>query len=220
MAHHVETLVIGAGPAGLATAYALAKAGRAVTVLEMDPVHVGGLSRTVDYKGFRLDVGGHGLVSKRREIVDLWDEILPGEVGDRPLVSRMLYRGKFYAYPLKAFDVLANLGVWTAAKCMASFAWARLRPIDNPATFRQWGRNRFGETLFSMFFKTYAEKVWGMNCDEISADWASQRIEGLDLGATIADGVRRSLGARSRPSGAGPGFPNTAAPIARSAAPT
>ncbi|OYX90148.1 MAG: FAD-dependent oxidoreductase, partial [Novosphingobium sp. 35-62-5] len=117
---------------------------------------------------------------------------------DRPRLSRIYYREKFYAYPLKAFEALANLGIWTAARCMASFGWAKARPIKDPTTFHQWVRNQFGEKLFSIFFKTYTEKVWGMSCDEISADWASQRIKGLDLAAAIVDGVKRSLGVRAK----------------------
>ena len=212
MAQHVETLVIGAGPAGLTTAYTLAKAGRPVTVLEMDPTYVGGISRTVDYKGFKFDIGGHRFSSKSKEIVDLWNEILPDDFIDRPRLSRIYYREKFYAYPLKAFEALANLGVWTAAKCMASFGWAKFRPIQKPATFHQWVRNQFGEKLFSIFFKTYTEKVWGMSCDEISADWASQRIKGLDLGAAIIDGLKRSLGVKAKAgqkAGTGEGAPKT-----------
>ena len=206
MGQHVETLVIGAGPAGLTTAYTLAKAGRGVTVLEMDPTYVGGISRTVDYKGFKFDIGGHRFFSKSQEIVDLWNEILPDDFIDRPRLSRIYYREKFYAYPLKAFEALANLGVWTAAKCMASFGWAKFRPIAAPTTFHQWVRNQFGEKLFSIFFKTYTEKVWGMSCDEISADWASQRIKGLDLAAAIVDGVKRSLGVKAK---RGEGAPKT-----------
>jgi protoporphyrinogen oxidase len=207
MGEQVETLVIGAGPAGLTAAYALSKAGRGVTVLEMDPVYVGGISRTVDYKGFKFDIGGHRFFSKSREVVDLWDEILPHDFIDRPRLSRIYYREKFYAYPLRAFEALANLGVFTAAVCMASFGWAKARPVRDPKTFHQWVRNQFGEKLFSIFFKTYTEKVWGMSCDEISADWASQRIKGLDLAAAIVDGLKRSLGVR--PKAAAEGGPKT-----------
>jgi protoporphyrinogen oxidase len=136
-------------------------------------------------------------------VVDLWNEILPDDFIDRPRLSRIYYREKFYAYPLKAFEALANLGVWTATKCMASFGWAKFRPIAAPTTFHQWVRNQFGEKLFSIFFKTYTEKVWGMSCDEISADWASQRIKGLDLAAAIIDGVKRSLGVKAKASAEG-----------------
>jgi protoporphyrinogen oxidase len=191
---HCETLVIGAGPAGLTTAYSLAKAGRSVTVLEQDPVYVGGISRTVEHNGFLFDIGGHRFFSKSKEVVDLWNEILPDDFLDRPRLSRIYYGRKFYAYPLKALEALRNLGVFTSALCMASFAWAKLRPTPNAKTFHQWVRNQFGERLFRIFFKTYTEKVWGMSCDEISADWAAQRIKGLDLWSAVKDGLKRSFG--------------------------
>jgi protoporphyrinogen oxidase len=194
MVRVMETLVIGAGPAGLTTAYTLSKEGREVVVLEKDPVYVGGISRTVNYKNFLFDIGGHRFFSKSKTIVDLWQEILPDDFIERPRLSRIFYQKKFYAYPLRAFEALRNLGVWESALCMASFGFAKAFPVRRPSTFHQWVRNQFGERLFSIFFKTYTEKVWGMSCDEISSDWAAQRIKGLSLGAAILDGMRRSLG--------------------------
>jgi protoporphyrinogen oxidase len=194
----IDTFVIGAGPAGLTTAYTLAKAGRDVLVIEQDPVYVGGISRTVNYKGFLFDIGGHRFFSKSKEVVALWNEILPDDFIDRPRLSRIFYKNKFYAYPLRAFEALRNLGVFQSVACVASFAYAQAFPIKAPKTFHAWVRNQFGERLFSIFFKTYTEKVWGMGCDEISADWAAQRIKGLSLGRAIIDGVRRSLGVKSK----------------------
>jgi protoporphyrinogen oxidase len=193
-----ETLVIGAGPAGLTCAYSLAKAGRDVLVLEKHPTLVGGISRTASHKGFLFDIGGHRFFSKSKEVVDLWNEILPDDFIERPRLSRIYYGGKFYAYPLRAFEALANLGLIESALCMASFAWAKATPVRSPTTFHQWVRNQFGERLFSIFFKTYTEKVWGMSCDEISADWAAQRIKGLDLMAAVLDGLKRSLGVKTK----------------------
>jgi len=198
---HIETLVIGAGPAGLTAAYTLAKAGRPVLVLEQDPVYVGGISRTAEYKGYLFDIGGHRFFSKSKEVVDLWNEILPDDFLERPRLSRIYYGKKFYAYPLKALEALKNLGLFTSTLCMASFAWAKVRPVENPRTFHQWVRNQFGERLFSIFFKTYTEKVWGMSCDDISADWAAQRIKGLDLWSAVRDGLGRSLGLGRKRSG-------------------
>ena len=200
-----DALVIGAGPAGLTTAYELAKAGRSVHVIEQDPTYVGGISRTVDYKGFLFDIGGHRFFSKSKEVVDLWNEILPDDFIDRPRLSRIYYDGKFYAYPLKAFEALRNLGILESVACVASYGYARLFPVKAPKTFHQWVRNQFGERLFSIFFKTYTEKVWGMGCDEISADWAAQRIKGLSLSAAVIDGLRRSLklGSGKAPSAGG-----------------
>ena len=200
MSRSVETLVIGAGPAGLTAAYSLAKQGRDVLVVEQDPTYVGGISRTVDYKGFLFDIGGHRFFSKSKEIVDLWNEILPDDFIERPRLSRIFYRNKFYAYPLKAFEALRNLGVPTSAACMASFAFAKAFPVKEVRSFHQWVRNEFGERLFSIFFKTYTEKVWGMSCDEISADWAAQRIKGLSLGVAILDALRRAIG-KGKPAG-------------------
>ncbi len=189
----LDALVIGAGPAGLTTAYSLVKADKRVLVIEQDPVYVGGISRTVSYKGFLFDIGGHRFFSKSKEVVDLWDEILPDDFIERPRLSRIYYNKKFYAYPLKAFEALRNLGPFESVRCLASYAMAKLLPIKQPRTFHEWVRNQFGERLFSIFFKTYTEKVWGMGCDEISADWAAQRIKGLSLSGAIIDGLRRSL---------------------------
>jgi protoporphyrinogen oxidase len=197
----IDNLIVGAGPAGLTAAYTLAKAGREVVVLEQDPIDVGGISRTVNYNGFLFDIGGHRFFSKSKEVVDLWNEILPDDFIERPRLSRIFYGGKFYAYPLKAFEALANLGLYESALCMASFGLAKLFPIKSPLTFHDWVRNQFGERLFSIFFKTYTEKVWGMSCDEISADWAAQRIKGLSLAGAIFDALKRSVGIRG---GGGP----------------
>jgi len=188
-----DVFVIGAGPAGLTTAYCLTKETPSCLVIEKDPVHVGGISRTVSYNGFLFDIGGHRFFSKAKEVVDLWNEILPNDFIERPRLSRIYYDGKFYSYPLSAFEALANLGLVRSAMCMLSFGYAKTFPIKDPTTFHQWVRNQFGEKLFSIFFKTYTEKVWGMSCDEISADWAAQRIKGLDLGVAVMNALTRAL---------------------------
>ncbi|HTJ03002.1 MAG TPA: NAD(P)/FAD-dependent oxidoreductase [Methylovirgula sp.] len=193
-----DALIIGAGPAGLTTAYSLVKAGRSVCVIEQDAAYVGGISRTVNYKGYLFDIGGHRFFSKSKEVVDLWNEILPDDFIERPRLSRIYYRGKFFAYPLRAFEALRKLGLMQSTLCLASFAYARAFPVKNAKTFHQWVRNQFGERLFSIFFKTYTEKVWGMSCDDISADWAAQRIKGLSLAGAVIDGLKRSLGLHKR----------------------
>ena len=200
-----ELFVIGAGPAGLTAAYCMSKETPSVIVVEKDPGYVGGISRTVHYKNFLFDIGGHRFFSKAKEVVDLWKEILPDDFIERPRLSRIYYGGKYYSYPLNAFEALSNLGLVNSAACMLSFGYAKASPIKDPQTFHDWVRNQFGEKLFSIFFKTYTEKVWGMSCDEISADWASQRIKGLDLGVAVMNGLKRALkrkgGAKS---GSGP----------------
>jgi protoporphyrinogen oxidase len=193
MSVDVEVFVIGAGPAGLTAAYCLTKEMPSVLVIEKDPHYVGGISRTVRYKDFLFDIGGHRFFSKAKEVVDLWQEILPDDFIERPRLSRIFYGGKYYSYPLSAFEALANLGIVKSAMCMLSFAYAKARPIPNARTFHEWVRNQFGEKLFSIFFKTYTEKVWGMSCDEISADWAAQRIKGLDLGVAVMNALKRAI---------------------------
>jgi protoporphyrinogen oxidase len=194
----VNVAIVGAGPAGLTAAYLLTKKGYSVTVIEKDPVYVGGISRTVEYQGFRFDIGGHRFFSKSREVVDLWNEILPDDFIERPRMSRIYYEGKFYSYPLRAFEALWNLGILRSAACMASYFRWKMFPHKDPKSFEQWVVNQFGQKLFSIFFKTYTEKVWGMPTSEMSADWAAQRIKGLSLGAAVLDGLKRSLGLNKR----------------------
>ncbi|MDQ6622948.1 MAG: FAD-dependent oxidoreductase, partial [Verrucomicrobiota bacterium] len=181
--------IIGAGPAGLTAAYLLAKNNVDVTVLEADPVYVGGISRTATYKGFHFDIGGHRFFSKSKEVNDFWTEILPNDMLDRPRSSRIFYGGKFFAYPLKAFEALTKLGVIKSILCVLSWMKARLFPVPNPTNFEDWVTNQFGKRLFRTFFKSYTEKVWGMPCKEISADWAAQRIKGLSLGSAIKNAI-------------------------------
>ena len=180
-----KAVIAGAGPAGLTAAYEMSKHNAPVIVLEGDPEYVGGISRTVNYKGYRFDIGGHRFFSKSREVEDLWTEIAGPDLLDRPRSSRIYYRGQFYTYPLKPFEALSKLGLMESARCMLSFAKARLHPTPNPKTFEDWVVNQFGERLLRIFFKTYTEKVWGMKCQEISADWAAQRIKGLSLGSAV-----------------------------------
>jgi len=182
-------VIIGAGPAGLTAGYLLSKEQVDVVVLEADPVYVGGISRTVTYKGFQFDIGGHRFFSKSKAVEDLWSEILPNDMLVRPRSSRIFYGGKFFSYPLKPFEALLKLGIFRSLLCMLSWIKARLFPVRNPRNFEDWVSNQFGKRLFRTFFKSYTEKVWGMSCKEISADWAAQRIKGLSLGSAIKNAL-------------------------------
>jgi protoporphyrinogen oxidase len=193
-----KAVIVGAGPAGLTAAYELSKKGQRVVVLESDPQYVGGISRTVGYHGYRFDIGGHRFLSKSREVEDLWTEILGADMLERRRSSKIYYRGNFYAYPLKPFEALSKLGVMESALCVLSFLGARLKPVRNPKSFEDWVVNEFGARLFRIFFKTYTEKVWGMSCKEISADWAAQRIKGLTLGTAIKNAVLPNRKAKDR----------------------
>ena len=181
--------IIGAGPAGLTAAYLLSKNNVEVTVVEADPTYVGGISRTATYKGFHFDIGGHRFFSKSKAVEDFWTEILPNDMLVRPRSSRIFYAGKFFTYPLKPFEALIKLGIFKSILCVLSWLKARLFPIRNPRNFEDWVSNQFGKRLFNIFFKSYTEKVWGMSCKEISADWAAQRIKGLSLGSAIKNAI-------------------------------
>lgn len=185
----VSVAIIGAGPAGLTAGYMLAKQGVSVVILESDPDYVGGIARTVVYKGYCFDIGGHRFFSKSQEIEDFWSEILPDDMLVRPRSSRIFYKNKFFSYPLNIKEVLQKLGIVESACCFFSYIKSKLLPIKSPYSFSSWVTNHFGRRLFNIFFKTYTEKVWGMSCDEISADWAAQRIKGLSLGSAILNSV-------------------------------
>jgi protoporphyrinogen oxidase len=191
-----SVICIGAGPAGLTAAYLLSKDGVDVTVLEQDPDYVGGISKTATYKGFAFDIGGHRFFSKSAEVEALWSELLGDDFLERPRKSRIYYRGKLFDYPIRAFDALRKLGPFEALRCVASYARARLSPPSSLRTFEQWVTGQFGRRLFEIFFRTYTEKVWGMKCSEISADWAAQRIKGLSLSKAIWHAIVPQRGGR------------------------
>ena len=182
-------VVIGAGPAGLTAAYELGKAGQPAVVLEASDV-VGGISRTVERDGWRFDIGGHRFFTKVPEVEALWHEILPDEEFLlRPRMSRIYYRGKLFDYPLKAGNALGNLGVVEALRCVLSYVLVRLRPPRDQSHFEGWVASRFGWRLYRIFFKTYTEKVWGVDATEIQADWAAQRIKNLSLLSAVTNAL-------------------------------
>src|SRR5438067_6533655 len=194
-----QVVVLGGGPAGLTAAYALTGEGVPTSVLERNSRYVGGIARTVEHNGYRFDIGGHRFFSKNQEIEDLWTEILGDEMLTRDRLSRIYYRGRFFAYPIKAVNALWNLGPIEGFLCITSYARARLQPIKNPRTLEDWVRNQFGWRLFNIFFKTYTEKVWGISTKELSADWAAQRIKSLDLWVVL----RSALLPNRKPKGRG-----------------
>lgn len=193
--NHKEVLVLGAGPAGLTAAFVLETSGIKTKVLEADPNYVGGISRTVDNNGFKFDIGGHRFFTKSMIVQELWNQMLPKDrwLKEVPRMSRIYYREKFFNYPLSASDALKKLGINEALKCMLSYLRFKVRPIRDPKSFEEWVTNQFGKRLYEIFFKSYTEKVWGMKCAEISADWASQRIKGLSLGEAAINSLPRFI---------------------------
>ncbi len=184
-----QVAIIGAGPAGLTTAWELTNHGWPVTVIESDPTYVGGIARTVRYKDYCIDIGGHRFFSKSKEIEALWSAMLPEGLLRRPRKSRIYFAGRFISYPLKPFDVFARLGPWESAACAASYLKAYLFPVQNPENYEEWIVNKFGQRLYRHFFKSYTEKVWGLECNEISPDWAAQRIKSFSLGKALLHAV-------------------------------
>ena len=177
-------VILGAGPAGLSAAYELAGKGVASIVLEQDSV-VGGLARTVEYNGYHFDIGGHRFFTKLPQIEKIWKDMLGDDLLVRPRLSRIYYRGKFFQYPLEPLDALMGLGPVESLRCLASFARARLAPSLPEDDLETWVSNRFGRRLFRTFFESYTEKVWGLPCRQIQAEWGKQRIRGLSLATLL-----------------------------------
>ena len=192
-----QVVIVGAGPAGLTAAYELSKAGIKSVTLEKDSV-VGGISRTVNYKGYHFDIGGHRFFSKVTVVEDFWREVMPEEdflTCSRQ--SRIYYNNKFFHYPLRPANALFGLGIWNSILILLSYLKSKLFPNPVERTLEQWVTNRFGERLYRTFFKTYTEKVWGIPCSEIGADWAAQRIKGLSLRTALKNALvqQRTVGA-------------------------
>jgi protoporphyrinogen oxidase len=189
-----KVVIIGGGPAGLTAAYELSKANVRSVVLEKEPV-VGGLSKTVARGGNLFDLGGHRFFTKVKAVDDLWREVLQkSDFLRRKRLSRIYYNRKFFDYPLRISNVLAGLGVWNSVLILLSYARARAFPERPEPTFEKWVSNRFGRRLYRVFFKSYTEKVWGIPCEEITADWAEQRIRGLSLWSAVKEAATRGKG--------------------------
>ena len=188
--------IIGGGPAGLTAAYDLVRHGIRSTVFEAS-AQVGGLARTETYKGYRFDIGGHRFYTSDAEVRALWRELLGDELIRVPRLSRIYYRGRFFNYPLSAVNTLTNLGVCESALLLGSYFKARIWPPPAQETFEDWVIARFGRRLYQMLFKGYTEKVWGISCREIRAEWAAQRIRGLSLGSAVKNALFGVRGVRT-----------------------
>jgi protoporphyrinogen oxidase len=183
-----KAIIIGGGPAGLTAAFSLCKQGVESVVLEKDDV-VGGISRTVHFDGCCFDIGGHRFFTKVKDVEDLWHNILGEDFIRCNRLSRIYYNGKFFHYPIRILNALLGLGFWNSILILISYFQAKLFPETPENNFEKWVSNRFGKRLYHTFFKLYTEKVWGIPCREISAEWSAQRITGLSLVLALKDSI-------------------------------
>jgi len=193
-----RVVVLGAGPAGLAAALELSKGGVEVRMMEAND-RVGGLSRTLSYKNNHFDIGPHRFFTKNGEIEKLWQSLLGGDLIRVPRLTRILYNNRLFDYPLKPLNVFANLGLATTVSAIYDYINSRAHFKKARAdSFEQAIINQFGRKLFEVFFKTYTEKVWGIPCSKISADWSMQRIKGLNMSEIIKNAFFGESGNKGR----------------------
>lgn len=198
-----KIFIVGAGPAGLTAAHELIKAGFLPCVAEVEG-QVGGLSKTVVYKGNRIDIGGHRFFSKSKRVTDFWAAVLPvetetyrPETNDRIMLlrnrlSRILFLRKFYDYPLSlSAKTLGNLGLVRTWKIGWSYLMARIAPVTPEQNLADFFTNRFGKELYATFFRDYTEKVWGVPCTAIPAEWGAQRVKGLSITQAVWHALKR-----------------------------
>lgn len=192
----LNAVIVGAGPAGLAAGYEMAKQNAKVVVLERMNA-IGGLSRTVRHDGCRYDIGPHRFFTRNEEVNKLFIDVVDDDTVHVPRLTRIFYNNKYFNYPLTPLNALFGVGVGSSVGILSSYLTTQLQrrlvPRE-PENFEQWVTDQFGSKLFQTFFKTYTEKVWGIPCTQIGADWAGQRIKGLSLGAAVWNAITKSRG--------------------------
>jgi protoporphyrinogen oxidase len=187
-----DFVVLGGGVAGLTIAREMVRAGRSVTVIEKSP-HVGGLSRTFRRDGFSFDLGGHRFHSNNADVVRWLQELVGGDLLTVRRRSRIHIDGRFVDYPIRLGQAVGAFGLSKAAGIAASYAKVLLSGREPEArSFEEWVIRRFGRVLYEIYFKPYTEKVWGLPCDQLSADWASQRISLPSLSEAVYRALVRS----------------------------
>jgi protoporphyrinogen oxidase len=184
-----SVIIIGAGPAGLTAAYQLIKLGHPVTLIESTN-QVGGMSRSLDMFGQIVDCGPHRFFTSDKIVNDFFQDIVGDNFTVVNRLTRIYYRNKFFDYPLKIGNVIRNISIFELTHILFSYFWIRVFPNKSVKTFEDWVTNKFGKKLFGMFFKSYTEKLWGISCNQIDADWASQRIKKLSLWEALISSIK------------------------------
>ncbi|MBX7205372.1 MAG: FAD-dependent oxidoreductase [Bacteroidia bacterium] len=187
--NHKKVAIIGAGPAGITCAYQLIKQGVQVDVYESSS-QVGGLAKTIELWGQKVDLGPHRFYSDDTRVNKLWLEVAGRDYKMVKRLTRIYYKGDFYCYPIKALDVLSKLGLYNSFLCLISYLKEKVLPSTRSQTFEEWVTHKFGKKLYEIFFKTYSEKLWGIKCNELDADFAAQRIKKFSLGEAIKNMFR------------------------------
>lgn len=180
----MKVAVIGAGPAGMTAGYELSKHIKGVDVYEASD-SVGGMAKTIDLWNQKVDIGPHRFFSNDTRINLLWLEVAGKDYEMVDRLTRIYYNKRFFHYPIKAMDALKNLGILEAARCVINYGLEKLSPTKDTSTFEGWVTNRFGKRLYQIFFKTYTEKLWGIPCNVLDADFAAQRIKKFSLGEAM-----------------------------------
>jgi protoporphyrinogen oxidase len=186
--------ILGAGPAGLAVGHELTANGTKVTVLDRNDF-VGGLCRTLDEDGYKFDLGGHRWFTKNEDLNNWFRRLMEGEIVMVDRISRIFHGGKFFNYPISFGDIIKNTGPITVLHAGFSFLLSILMQAIRPKTIanmRDAYTVQFGAKLYNMFFRQYSEKVWGLPCEKLSADWVTQRSKGLSIWSLVRNAVIKS----------------------------
>ena len=178
-------LIIGAGPAGLTCGYQISKSKKYNCKIVEITNEVGGMARSINIFDRIVDIGPHRFFSNDTRINKLWLEVIGDEYKMVNRLTRIYYKKKFFNYPLKPFNALFNLGVITSVLCFFSYLKYLIFPKKDTSYFSNWITNRFGFRLYSIFFKSYTHKLWGISPDKLSSEFAKQRIKDFSLGEAI-----------------------------------
>lgn len=193
LSQSTDVLTLGAGLAGLTAAYCLTESGCCVTTIEKS-LQVGGLARTISHGDFRFDLGGHRFLTNDAAIDGFVKNLLAGDYLVVPRSSQILLNNKYFQYPLKPLNSIFGLGVNTSIKILLDYAYQKLKNKCKSTELRSledWVIQQFGKTMYTLYFRDYSEKVWGIDCDNIDKEWIAQRIQGLSLGEAIKAAIRK-----------------------------